>query len=97
MNHKIKIKPKAYDDLTQIYQYSLKEFGPAKAAEYIGLMDATFKKLSENIQLGTDYKEISSELKAYLVASHIVFFKRSTMSITVIRVLHQSMDFDRHI
>jgi toxin ParE1/3/4 len=97
MSHNIKLKPKAYDDLTNIYQYSLKEFGHAKATEYIKSLDEAFNKLAQDNNLGTDYSDIRPELLASLAASHIVFFKRSEYGITVIRVLHQSMDFDRHL
>ncbi|MGJ8664599.1 MAG: type II toxin-antitoxin system RelE/ParE family toxin [Marinicella sp.] len=97
MSHNIKLKPKAYDDLTNIYQYSLKEFGQAKATEYIRLLDKTFHKLANDCNLGTDYSEIRPELLAYLAISHIVFFKRSKQDITVLRILHQSMDFKLHL
>lgn len=97
MNQNIKLKPKAYDDLNSIYQYSLKEFGQAKAKTYIKSLDDAFHKLINDSSLGTDYSVISPELLAYLVTSHIIFFKRAENGITVIRVLHQSMDFNRHL
>ncbi len=97
MSRNIKLKPKAYDDLNNIYQYSFKEFGLTKATQYIKSLDEAFHKLTLDINLGTDYSEIRTGLHAYLASSHIVFFKRSNKSITVIRILHQSMDFNRHL
>ncbi len=97
MSRIIKLKPKAYDDINNIYQFSLKEFGQAKATEYIKSLDETFHKLVNDSNLGTDYSDIRPELLAYLASSHIVFFKHSENGITVLRVLHQSMDFNRHL
>ena len=97
MNHNIKLKPKAYHDLDNIYQYSLKEFGQAKATQYIRSLDEAFSKLVNDRSIGIDYSDIRPKLLAYLAASHIVFFKRSEQGITVLRVLHQSMDFNRHL
>ncbi len=97
MTHNIKLKPKAYDDLTNIYQYSLKEFGQTKATAYIKSLDEAFNKLADNSNLGTDYSDIRPKLLAYLATSHIVFFKRSEQGITVLRVPHQSMDFNQHL
>ncbi len=95
--YNIKLKPKAYDDLTNIYQYSLKEFGQAKATQYIKSLDEAFSKLANDSNIGIDYSDIRPQLRAYLTASHIVFFKRSKYDITVLRVLYQSMDFNRHL
>lgn len=93
----IKLRPKAYDDLTRIYQYSLKEFGQAKATQYLSSIDEAFQKINRDIGIGTDYGHISPELLAYPVASHIIFFKRANHNLIVIRVLHQAMDFTRHL
>ncbi|MCW8869788.1 MAG: type II toxin-antitoxin system RelE/ParE family toxin [Proteobacteria bacterium] len=79
MNQNIKLKPKAYDDLNSIYQYSLKEFGQAKATMYIKTLDEAFSKLINDSSLGTDYSVISPELLAYLVTSHIIFSNQLKM------------------
>jgi len=41
----IYLKPKAYEDLESIYNYSLSKFGKAKAIEYIGDINSVFTKL----------------------------------------------------
>lgn len=33
----------------------------------------------------------------YLVGSHVVFYRETTHTLDVIRVLHQRMDVDRHL
>ena len=97
MSLNIRLKPKAYEDMAHIYQYSLKEFGPTKAGQYIEALDDTFRKLADNSAIGIDYSEIKPGIMACLSASHIVFFRRSKNHLTIIRVLYQSMDFIRHL
>jgi toxin ParE1/3/4 len=33
----------------------------------------------------------------YSAGSHVLFFRRNESGIVVIRILHQSMDFERHL
>ena len=74
MSHDIKLKPKAFDDLTNIYKYSLKEFGQSKATQYIRSLDEAFSKLANDNTIGTDYSDIRPQLLAYLTKSHICGF-----------------------
>ncbi|MCX7545115.1 type II toxin-antitoxin system RelE/ParE family toxin [Marinicella gelatinilytica] len=93
----IKLRPKAYDDLTRIYQYSLKEFGQAKAIQYLSSIDEAFQKINRDTGIGTDYSHISPELFGLpgCITHHI--FKQANHNLIVIRVLHQAMDFTRHL
>ncbi|WP_082243393.1 type II toxin-antitoxin system RelE/ParE family toxin [Xenorhabdus bovienii] len=40
---------------------------------------------------------IRSGLKGFPIASHIIFFRVVENGITIVRILHQSMDYRRHI
>ncbi|WP_173402506.1 type II toxin-antitoxin system RelE/ParE family toxin [Legionella norrlandica] len=40
---------------------------------------------------------VSKDLRAFNVGSHVIFMKITDYGIAVIRVLHQSMDFNRHL
>lgn len=96
-NKKIHIQPKATEDLENIYEYSLQEFGNARAEQYIRDLDSAFHKLARQPDLGSDYSHVRPNLLAYRVVSHIIFFKLSAYGITILRVLHKSMDYGRHI
>ncbi len=92
-----KLRPKADQDLTNIYHYSVQEFGEKRAELYIKNLDASFKKLAQQPELAKDYHFVRASLLAYSVVSHVVFFKKSDWGITVLRVLHCSMDYGRHL
>lgn len=96
-NKIFKLRPKADQDLANIYRYSVQEFGVKRAELYIRDLDASFIKLTQKPELGKDYSFVRSNLLAYPVVSHVVFFKKSDWGITVLRVLHRSMDYGRHL
>ena len=40
---------------------------------------------------------IRQNLRAYNIGSHIIFFKETGSTIVIIRILHKSMDHERHL
>lgn len=72
MSRIIKLKPKAYDDLNNIYQFSLKEFGQAKATEYIKSLDETFHKLVNTAT--SEQITVISDLSFWLIWPHHISY-----------------------
>ncbi|MCC8458688.1 type II toxin-antitoxin system RelE/ParE family toxin [Photorhabdus aegyptia] len=91
------LKPKAEQDLEAIFEYSYQEFGLEKAYQYIKNIDKAFHTLAEAPGLARNYNHVRLGLKAFPVASHIIFFRLMANGITIVRVLHQSMDYQRHM
>lgn len=85
------------DDLEGIYKYSYDNFGQKKAREYVADIDEAFEKITDNPNLGYDYSEVFTDGRAVLVASHVIVYKVSETIVTVVRVLHKSMDYKRHL
>ena len=92
-----KLRPKAAKDLEDIYFYSVEKWGIPRADTYIKDINNAFNQLIENSGLGRDYGDVRPNLLAYFVGSHIIFYKFVGRDIAVVRVLHQSMDFKRHL
>ena len=88
--------PKAIDDLDSIYQYSAREFGVTRTEDYILAIEACFQQLADDPLISRTCDYIRSGLRLYHIGSHVVFFKITDYGIVVIRVLHQSMDYNRH-
>ena len=74
-NKNFRLRPKADKDLENIHDYSFQEFGNARADQYIRDLDAAFHKLAGEPSLGNNYNHVRSDLMAYRVVSHVVFFK----------------------
>lgn len=96
-NKKFRLRPKADKDLENIYDYSFQEFGSARAERYIRDLDDAFHKLADEPSLGSNYSHVRPDLMAYRVVSHVVFFKPLVDGINILRVLHKSMDYRRHV
>lgn len=92
-----KLRPKADKDLEKIYSYSVKEWGAARADQYILDIEKTFQNLADSHTLGRDYSHVRPSLRAFSVVSHVIFYMPTAYGMAVIRVLHKSMDEKRHI
>lgn len=96
-NRTVTLRPRAEEDLAKTFDYSVENFGLKRAIQYIEDIDKAFKELANNPMLARNYDHVRPGLRAYSVVSHIVFFKSSDTKITIIRVLHKSMDVARHL
>lgn len=96
-NKSYRLYPKAIEDLESIYSYSTQEFGIQRTEDYILAIDSSFQHLAEDPLIARKCDYIRPDLRAFNVGSHIIFFKTTSYGIAVIRVLHQSMDFNRHL
>ena len=96
LKNNIIIKASAKADLEEIYLYSFNEFGLKKTEKYIKDIDLSFKKLSQNYQLGKIY-HYRKGYRFFKVASHIIFYRISINRILIIRILHKSMNYEKHL
>ncbi|WP_422137538.1 type II toxin-antitoxin system RelE/ParE family toxin [Endozoicomonas sp. ALC020] len=86
-------KPRARQDLEGIYDYTVSEFGEEQADLYIRNLFDTFQRLAETPGFARCRDDLRKGLKSYPVKAHIVFFRETVNGVLIIRVLHQSMDF----
>jgi toxin ParE1/3/4 len=68
-----------------------------QAKNYIQTMEQHFLLLSDNVGLGREAEELSDGLRRFSYGSHIIFYLTIPKGILVVRVLHQSMDFEQHL
>ncbi|WP_256484819.1 type II toxin-antitoxin system RelE/ParE family toxin [Endozoicomonas sp. 4G] len=92
-NKQYLFKPRAQQDLEDIYDYSASEFGEEQADLYIRNLFDTFQRLAETPGFARYRDDIRKGLKSYPVKAHIVFFRKMENGVLIVRVLHQSMDF----
>ena len=93
----VQIRPRAYEDIEQIYRYSVTHWGEARADLYIYELNDAFDALAENPNVGRNCAFIRPNLFSFTVVSHVVFYKPTPTGIAVIRVLHKSVDHRRHV
>lgn len=97
MRNKYSLYPKAVEDLENIYTYSVTEFGFAKADSYIYQLENCFENLALSPEIAKKYDDVRLNLRAYNIGSHVIFFKKVKTGIVIIRILHQSMDYQCHL
>jgi toxin ParE1/3/4 len=96
-NKTYRLYPKAIDDLESIYLYSTREFGTQRTEGYMLAIETSFQCLANDPLISRKCDYIRENLRAFSVGSHVIFFKITDYGVGVIRVLHQSMDFIRHL
>lgn len=94
-NYKLSIK--AERDISGILEYSYKNFGEKIASDYYLSLKNTFVLLSEQPQIGRNIENIRTGYYCHEHTKHTIFYSLKENSILIIRVLHQNMDFERHL
>ena len=68
------LSSKAAADLSQIYEYTILNFGLKKAREYLTGLHARFESLAANPMQGRSAIELSPGLRRLEFESHVVFY-----------------------
>ncbi|GGX72739.1 plasmid stabilization protein ParE [Tateyamaria omphalii] len=90
------LSEKAKADLRGIWDYTEDCWGEQQADTYYRGIIKTFELLAAGERLGRKSDVRVGYLK-YPVGRHFVYFTKGESRIKVIRVLHESMDVDRHL
>ncbi|WP_086931629.1 type II toxin-antitoxin system RelE/ParE family toxin [Agarilytica rhodophyticola] len=91
-----KLRPLALQDTDNIYLYSVSEFGAVVGEKYYNDIFDAFELLSTRPELGKNH-QAAANLKSFPCRSHVIFYRIVAGGIVVSRVLHKSMDVERHI
>jgi toxin ParE1/3/4 len=91
------LSQKADDDLNAIYVYSAENFGGMQADEYFLGLCVCLRSLAENPHMGREISWLNTGLRWHRHERHLVFYMIEEMDIFIVRVLHEAMDFVRHL
>ncbi len=92
-----KVSASAEADLYDIGLYSQNKYGVKQRNQYLDDIMDKFQLLAQQPELGQDRSALKIGLYSLLINSHVIFFKKFSYGIRIIRVLHQSMDLPQHI
>ncbi|RAU22929.1 type II toxin-antitoxin system RelE/ParE family toxin [Paramagnetospirillum kuznetsovii] len=84
-------------DLDEIYVYSHRSFGEARADAYYADLSDCLRMLVGNPRLGRPAGTRHQELMRHAHAGHVIYYLMENGGIFVVRVLHHSMDSQRHM
>lgn len=92
------LTPRARDDLSAIWDCAAARWGIDQADRYVRQIASACADLAAGRKHGRSAEAIRPSFFHFSVGSHVVFFKAGELRETVVvRVLHQSMDVDRHL
>ena len=94
---RLEFTPKARRDIEEIWAYSLERFGLDKAEAYLRGIQRAAETVTEDPRRGVACDEIRAGYRKFSVGSHVLFFRASVIRVVIVRILHQRMDFERHL
>lgn len=88
----------ARKDIIDIGRFTADKWGKRQRDRYLKQLDDAFKLLARQPNIGREAEDIKPGYKKFSQGGHIIFYRAGTESkIVVIRILHNSMDVDRHL
>jgi toxin ParE1/3/4 len=94
---RLEFTPKARRDIEEIWDYSFERFGFERAEAYLRELQRGAETVAEDPRRGLACDNIRFGYRKFSVGSHVLFFRASESRIVIVRVLHQRMDFERHL
>lgn len=91
------LSPAAQGDLEIIWDYSLRHWGEAQAETYTRSIQAACEALAKDTLVRRSAEAIRAGYRKVAVGSHVMFFRIQEDVVEIMRILHQSMDVDRHL
>jgi toxin ParE1/3/4 len=91
------LSPRAAKDLDEIWDYTADRWGRPRAETYLRAIQAAIEAVAANPALSRACDNVRPGYRKYPAGTHIVFFRLIPEGIDVVRILHNRMDFDRHL
>ena len=88
--------PLAQDDISDIWDYTVAQWGEKQAVTYTHNLREASVELATGLAVSQTVDIREGYLK-YRSGEHFIYFKETDANITVIRILHKSMDVGRHL
>ena len=89
--------PRARTDLDDIWDYTAQRWGIDQAERYLRRIAEAAELIAETPGRGRSCDHVREGYRKYPVGSHVIFYRETGGNIDVVRILHQQMDFDRHL
>ena len=91
------LSPRAQADLEEIWTYSEGQWDADRATSYLRQVQHAVETLAWDPRRGRACSDIRTGYFKFNVGSHVIFYRKAAENIDAVRILHQRMDFDRHL
>ena len=86
------LSPLAERDLEGIWRYTFRTWSRVQADRYHGAIIEAVEDLAAGRKAGRDAGDIREGYRRHKVGRHVLFYRENDDHLSVIRILHQSMD-----
>ena len=97
MPHQLVFAPAAINDLKDIYQYGLRQWGQAQSESYLATIKSQFWLLTQQPLMGAERNELLPETRSLPIEKHTLFYRVTANTVEIIRVLPGRQDPQRHL
>jgi toxin ParE1/3/4 len=89
----------AKEDLLDIFLYTLEFWGEDQAPAYQKLLKTAMQRIAENpFTPGSKaHHEIMQGCRTFRCGKHFLIYRVQSSQVQIARILHESMDFSRHV
>jgi toxin ParE1/3/4 len=91
------LSPRAQADIDDIWDYTADRWSDDQAERYTEDIRHAIEAIARDPRRGRPCDHIRRGYRKYSVGAHVLFFRVVGDGIEVVRILHQRMDFDRHL
>jgi len=91
------LSPRAQTDLNEIWDYTVDRWGLEQAESYVRQLWERIESLATHPAIGQECSHIRPGYHKIPCGSHVLFYRLTAEGIDVVRILHERMDFERHI
>ena len=92
-----RLRPRAISDLESIWNYSVETWDEEQAERYLQMINENFLEISKNPERGRKCDSVRRGYRRMGAGRHLVFYRIASFGIDIVRVLHHSMDVERHL
>ncbi len=92
------LSERARKDILDIADYTEEKWSEEQAEKYVRMIFSECRELANKPLVGRSYDECRPGLRGYPCGKHVIFYRvLSLTKVRIIRVLHEQMDFPRHL
>jgi toxin ParE1/3/4 len=94
---RMRLSKLALGDLDSIYSHTVEIWGRDQADRYIAAIWAAFEKITETPERWRLRDELHPGCRICFIGRHAILYRIHKGRVEIARVLHDAMDFPRHI
>jgi toxin ParE1/3/4 len=91
------LSPRAQSDMEGIWDYTAERWSNEQAERYIRALQEAIETIAADPRRARSCDHIRAGYRKYSVGAHVIFFRAAINGIDIVRILHQRMDFERHL